>query len=261
MIYMEEESFVRELMRIPGVDERRAKSLYEAGYTELEHFRDAIVLDLNMVPSINPTLARRIINHFQKKHTSVESTIMVSDRTVSEPYRAVENTTGYMRISDKVTGVWSLRYFLLGAFYIWSTVGLMGLMLLFLIGPLLFIISIGLTLIMIVIAMAYAGALYNSFRYRFEEKNITIERGVFFKRKSVIPYDRIQNVNIIQGPLERMYALKTVEVETAGSSRMMYGGMPSMMFSVAEGLIPGMTEPEKLSNAILARKESFGSGL
>ena len=267
---MKEESFIRELTKIPGVDAKRAMALYDAGYTEVEHFREAIITDLNIVPAINPTVARRIILYFQKEYVPKDDIIMVDRKSETEPYRTTkieqesgetEDKEGFLKINKKIIGVWTIRYFLIGAFYIWLTIGLVGLMMMIIIGPILVFISVGLTFVMIIIALGYATALYGSFRYRFEVKYISVERGVFFKRKSVIPYDRIQNVNVIQGTLERMYGLKSVEIETAGGSRMVAAGMPALMFSVAEGMIPGVTDPERLSREILSRKERYDSGL
>lgn len=268
---MDEESLIRELMKVPGINDMRARSLYEAGYTDPDHFKDAIVQDLTMVPMINPTLARRIISYFRKEYVPEDEIIMVDTAgrevgygTVEAGYEADDGELdheGYRKINRRITSVWTLRYFIFGAFYIWISIGLIGLMLLFLIGPLLLLISIGLTGIMIIIALAYANALYMSFRYKLDVKNVIVERGVLFLRKSVIPYDRIQNVNIIQGPFERMYGLKAVEIETAGGSKMVAAGFPALMFSVAEGLIPGLTDPEILSKDILSRKERFDSGL
>ena len=59
---------------------------------------------------------------------------------------------------------------------------------------------------------------YSSISYLFTEDEIIAERGVWWKRKSVVPYNRITNIDVIQGPLSRRFGLGTVRVQTAGYS-------------------------------------------
>ncbi len=42
--------------------------------------------------------------------------------------------------------------------------------------------------------------------------------GVIFKRLTAIPYNRVQHVEITQGPLDRSFGLATLEIYTAGGS-------------------------------------------
>ena len=52
-------------LQLPGVDERRARAIYDAGYHTLAQLRSVELAELVKVPSINPTLARRILYALQ----------------------------------------------------------------------------------------------------------------------------------------------------------------------------------------------------
>lgn len=64
----------------------------------------------------------------------------------------------------------------------------------------------------------YIGAYYKSLDYRIEPDGVKANRGVFWRKKTTVPYRKITNVDITQGPLERLYGLSTIHVQTAGAS-------------------------------------------
>lgn len=57
-----------------------------------------------------------------------------------------------------------------------------------------------------------------SVRYRFDDTELVIRSGVFFKRVRHIPYDRIQNVDAVQNPLHRLLGVIEVRIETGGGA-------------------------------------------
>lgn len=59
---------------------------------------------------------------------------------------------------------------------------------------------------------------YYRFRYRISAKEIAIRSGVFNVRQRNIPVDRIQNVEVEQGILQRMTSTAKVSIFTAGST-------------------------------------------
>lgn len=86
---------------------------------------------------------------------------------------------------------------------------------------------------------------YESISYLFTKDEIVIEKGVWWKKKSLVPYNRITNINIGQGPVSRRLGLGVVRVETAGYSG---GGTPG---KVAEAVILGVKNFEDLKNFIM----------
>jgi hypothetical protein len=101
-------------------------------------------------------------------------------------------------------------------------------------------------LTVMVLATAAAVAVYQpyyvrSLRYRFEPERFVAEGGVFFRRRSFIPYGRITDIRIDQGPIQRRYGIFTAFVQTAGAG-------------VAEAALQGMDKPDEVRAMLLERK-------
>ena len=54
--------------------------------------------------------------------------------------------------------------------------------------------------------------------YAEREDDLFVRRGVLFARLSVIPYGRMQFVDVTAGPLERLFGLATVRMHTAAAA-------------------------------------------
>jgi len=52
--------------------------------------------------------------------------------------------------------------------------------------------------------------------YALREKDIIYRKGVLFKSTIVIPFNRVQHVEVKQGPIERYFGLHTLAIYTAG---------------------------------------------
>lgn len=46
---------------------------------------------------------------------------------------------------------------------------------------------------------------------------LRVVRGILFRSDSVVPFGRVQHIDVNQGPLERYYGLATLTVHTAGT--------------------------------------------
>lgn len=70
-----------------------------------------------------------------------------------------------------------------------------------------------------VFALAGAHALfrYRIWRYEIREDELYLERGVFTRVKTVVPFVRVQHVDSRRNPLERATGLASIVVYTAGS--------------------------------------------
>lgn len=58
---------------------------------------------------------------------------------------------------------------------------------------------------------------YAQWRYMVGEKAIEVRHGVFFQRHTVVPINRIQHMDVKQGPFLKRYGLSTIAVTTASS--------------------------------------------
>ena len=53
--------------------------------------------------------------------------------------------------------------------------------------------------------------------YSLAEERLRVVRGVLFYSDTVVPFGRVQHIDVDQGPLERGFGLATLTVHTAGS--------------------------------------------
>ena len=64
-------------------------------------------------------------------------------------------------------------------------------------------------------------------------------QGILFRYVTIVPYGRIQNININEGPIERAFGLSTISLDTAGGS-------------LSDVSIPGLerTEAERIRDLV-----------
>ncbi|MEM2977101.1 MAG: PH domain-containing protein, partial [Thermoplasmata archaeon] len=60
---------------------------------------------------------------------------------------------------------------------------------------------IGLSILALVGSFVWARMFYASYRFELRDRDILVESGVLFRKRTYIPYSRIQNVNVLQGPI------------------------------------------------------------
>lgn len=58
---------------------------------------------------------------------------------------------------------------------------------------------------------------YQARGYAIGEDRLRVVRGVLFRSDTIVPFGRVQHIDVDQGPLERMYGLATLTLHTAGS--------------------------------------------
>lgn len=64
----------------------------------------------------------------------------------------------------------------------------------------------------------YAGAAYRAWSYRFTAQGVELHHGVFWKQASAMPYHRLQQVDVAQGPLERWLGMSSVQLRSAAAT-------------------------------------------
>src|SRR5262245_16959737 len=60
---------------------------------------------------------------------------------------------------------------------------------------------------------------YFSYRYRFDRDELVVREGIVFRNERHIPYARIQNIDLVQNPLHRLFRVAEVRLETAVGTR------------------------------------------
>ena len=94
-----------------------------------------------------------------------------------------------------------------------------------------------------------AGRRVRAWGYAERAEDLLVRRGVMFRRTSVIPYGRMQYVEVAAGPLERAFGLATVQMHTAAAA--------------SDARIPGLAADEaaRLRDQLTALGESHAMGL
>jgi membrane protein YdbS with pleckstrin-like domain len=97
--------------------------------------------------------------------------------------------------------------------------------------------------------------LYNaSYAYDLTDAGFQVRSGVLFKKLTTIPYDRIQNVDVYQGPLLTMFGLRELRIQTAGS-------VVASKWNQSEGTVTGLSPEttERLRSELLSRSRGTAS--
>jgi membrane protein YdbS with pleckstrin-like domain len=99
------------------------------------------------------------------------------------------------------------------------------------------------------IADVVAGRRVRAWGYAERAEDLLVRRGVMFRRTSVIPYGRMQYVEVTAGPFERGFGLATVQMHTAAAA--------------SDARIPGLpaAEAARLRDQLTSLGETHAMGL
>ena len=105
---------------------------------------------------------------------------------------------------------------------------------------------------LIAVAVALYGVLHGRYRawgYAERQDDLLVRRGVLVRRLSVVPYGRMQFVDVTAGPVDRLYRLATVQLHTAAAA--------------TDARIPGLPveEAHRLRDRLAALGEANAAGL
>jgi len=87
---------------------------------------------------------------------------------------------------------------------------------------------------------------HSSITYVLEDDKITVTKGVWWKTKSFVSYNRITNINVYQGPISRRFGLGRLSIQTAG-----FSGVSSSGGKVAEAVIFGIKNFEEIKDIVI----------
>jgi membrane protein YdbS with pleckstrin-like domain len=73
-----------------------------------------------------------------------------------------------------------------------------------------------LAVLMAVLAIVFPKIYYDHYRYFISEDRVDVRRGIIFLTHTVVPLERIHQVEVVSGPINRMYGLADVSITTAG---------------------------------------------
>lgn len=93
------------------------------------------------------------------------------------------------------------------------------------------------------------GRNWHSWRYAERADDLLISRGVLWREETVVPYGRMQLVEVTSGPVERHFRLASVQLHTAAAA--------------TDATIPGLdpAEAERLRDRLTQLGEARSAGL
>ncbi|WP_439027957.1 PH domain-containing protein [Haloarchaeobius sp. DT45] len=139
----------------------------------------------------------------------------------------------------------TVYYFALEAIVLAIVLAIVGVLALtgVLFEPELWVLAVGAAAVLVPVAFVtwWIPAFYRSADYRLTADELEYRRGVFFQQKTTVPYNRITNVDSVQGPVQRVVDAGTVRIHTAG-----FGGQTG-----AELTIDGVSDFEDIKEQVL----------
>lgn len=78
-------------------------------------------------------------------------------------------------------------------------------------------IGVGVGLVIFVIGFIWARKSYDYTWYWLADEGLYIQSGVWWRKKTLVPFNRVQHTDVAQGPLERKYKLGKLVTHTAGT--------------------------------------------
>jgi membrane protein YdbS with pleckstrin-like domain len=124
-----------------------------------------------------------------------------------------------------------------------------GLVFLAALGPLAGGISLAVVVVLGAGSSWFVRRRYRAWRYQERHEDLIIGRGVMVQRLSVVPYGRMQFVEVTAGPVERLFHLSTVKLHTAAAA--------------SDARIPGLetAEAARLRDQLTELGESMAAGM
>jgi membrane protein YdbS with pleckstrin-like domain len=102
---------------------------------------------------------------------------------------------------------------------------------------------------------------YDTTWYVMTHRSLRIRRGIWAIHETTITFENVQNVEVNQGPLERIFGIADVHVDTAGGGGKMHGDNTGGG-NAHRGLIQGVDNAEAIRDLIMHRlRHSRTTGL
>ena len=94
--------------------------------------------------------------------------------------------------------------------------------------------------------------------YVFTDRSLRVREGAWTVQEKTLTYANVQNLNVHQGPLQRLFGIRDLRVDTAGG-----GGMKKDGKTMGKGhnvTIAGVENARELRDRILAHMRTAGAG-
>ena len=104
-------------------------------------------------------------------------------------------------------------------------------------------------LILMSLILLWIPPFYKSLEYVIDSDSIKAKGGVFWRKRVTVPFTKITNIDVTQGPVQRMFDIGTVHVQTAGA-----GGPQGAQ---AELKLLGVRDLDEVKDTIMERARGY----
>jgi membrane protein YdbS with pleckstrin-like domain len=110
-------------------------------------------------------------------------------------------------------------------------------------------VAVAVVLVSGLVAETFVHRRVRAWGYAERDDDLLVQRGVLFSRLSVVPYGRMQFIDVTAGPIERSFGLATVRLHTAAAA--------------SDARIPGLSREEaaRLRDRLAELGEAQAAGL
>ena len=98
-------------------------------------------------------------------------------------------------------------------------------------------------LVIMILVAIWIPAAFKALEYTIDDDGVKMHGGVVWKKYVTVPYSKITNVDITRGPLQRLYNIGTIHVQTAGAA--------GKQGEKAELKLTGIRDLEKIREVII----------
>jgi len=111
------------------------------------------------------------------------------------------------------------------------------------------VIAIGIVIALILLRLLFLPRSLRTWGYAERADDLLVRHGLLYRRLSIVPYGRMQFVDVTAGPMERLFRLATVQLHTAAAA--------------TDAKIPGLPPEEaaRLRDRLAALGEARAEGL
>jgi uncharacterized protein len=138
----------------------------------------------------------------------------------------------------ELKALWYISWAILLIIFILITVGFM-----FVAQPWLIVATISIWILISIPIIIWIPAAFRVLEYQIDDEGVKMKGGVVWKKHVTVPYSKITNVDITQGPVQRWFNIGTIHVQTAGA-----GGQQGQK---AELKMNGIRELERIRDIIV----------
>ncbi|MDD1685605.1 PH domain-containing protein [Methanoregula sp.] len=85
-------------------------------------------------------------------------------------------------------------------------------------GPFITIAIVAVVVVVVILFAVWTRLYYDTMGYELHDDELRWRRGVWFRTTGIVPYNRITNLDLKQGPVMRWLGISTISIQTAGYS-------------------------------------------